>query len=98
MLGSQDSSLRAALQANALQPQQPVVPASIPDQSPLRAQSTSETSVSNSERSSCYCTPFHGLWCAPAHGRLLSKLREQQWKDKPTPYLDTLLAAFPQQS
>jgi hypothetical protein len=35
MLGSQDSSLRADLQANALQPQQPVVPASIPDQSPL---------------------------------------------------------------
>src|SRR5947209_16894547 len=74
MLGSQDSSLRADLQANALQPQQPVVPASIPDQSPLRAQSTSETSVSDSERSSCYCTPFHGLWCAPAHGRLLSIL------------------------
>jgi LuxR family maltose regulon positive regulatory protein len=29
---------------------------------------------------------------------LLSKLREQQSKDRPTPYLDTLLAAFPQQS
>jgi LuxR family maltose regulon positive regulatory protein len=29
---------------------------------------------------------------------LLSKLREQQGKDGPTPYLDTLLAAFPQQS
>ncbi|HEX3641312.1 MAG TPA: LuxR family transcriptional regulator, partial [Ktedonobacteraceae bacterium] len=29
---------------------------------------------------------------------LLSKLREQQGKDRPTPYLDTLLAAFPQQS
>ncbi len=29
---------------------------------------------------------------------LLSKLREQQRKTTPTPYLDTLLAAFPQQS
>jgi len=29
---------------------------------------------------------------------LLSKLQEQQGKDRPTPYLDTLLAAFPQQS
>jgi LuxR family maltose regulon positive regulatory protein len=29
---------------------------------------------------------------------LLNKLRKQQGKDRPTPYLDTLLAAFPQQS
>jgi LuxR family maltose regulon positive regulatory protein len=29
---------------------------------------------------------------------LLNKLREQQGKDGPTPYLDTLLAAFPPQS
>jgi len=31
-------------------------------------------------------------------GTLLSKLREQQGKVGPTPYLDTVLAAFPQQN
>jgi LuxR family maltose regulon positive regulatory protein len=29
---------------------------------------------------------------------LLSKFREQQCKQMPTPYLDTLIAAFPKQS
>jgi len=34
----------------------------------------------------------------PPMKALLSNVREQQGKDSPTPYLDVLLAAFPQQS
>src|SRR4051812_38253995 len=74
MLGHEDSPLRADCQANACQSQQTVVPVSIPDQSPFRAQCTSENSVSTLRGPLAIVPLFMDCGAPTAHGRLLSFL------------------------